>query len=131
MTVASAGELTTARYLIAEELRDSGVSPADLQAILLATHEAAKNGLGFSEGAVQICMLEHEQQVEVSVTDPGKGFDYEAVHCAIDSDREAPAGRGLRLMKALIDEVRVETLPHGCLVWMAKRLSSRSSIAIT
>ena len=124
MTVATAEELTTARYLIAEELRDFRVSPADLDDLLLAIHEAAKNGLQCSEGPVQISLREQDRQIDVSVLDPGKGFDYEALRCA----HRCGCGRALWARAAaihgLMDEVAVQTLPNGCLVRMIKRLSS-------
>lgn len=123
-TVASAAELTTARYLIAEELRDFGVSPDDLDDVLLALHEAARNGLQYSEGPVQISLGEQDHEIGVSMLDAGKGFDYEAVLCAVHPDGEAPSRRGLLLMNGLMDEVAVRTLPNGCLVRMAKRLNS-------
>ena len=120
--VGSAAELATARYLISDELRDYGVPPSDLHAILLAVHEAAKNALHFSEGPVQVSVREEGHQIDVSVADPGKGFDPNAVSCATRPDSEAPCGRGLALMKALMDEVMVQILPTGCLVRMAKRI---------
>jgi anti-sigma regulatory factor (Ser/Thr protein kinase) len=130
MTVASAEELRTARYLIAEELHDFGVSAEDLEDLLLAIHEAAKNGLQCSEGPVQISLSEQDHEIEVSVLDPGRGFDHDALRCAVAPDGGDPCGRGLPLMHGLMDEVVVQILPNGCLVRMAKRLGPAPSRSV-
>jgi anti-sigma regulatory factor (Ser/Thr protein kinase) len=95
--------------------------------ILLAVSEAAANASRhgrrsdtWSELRVQ-CRLEG-QDVVVSVTDEGSGFDPGGFETAQMPDRFASGGRGLFLMQQLTDEVSARTTAEGTTVTLRRRV---------
>ena len=95
--------------------------------ILLATGEAAANANrhgkrtgGRSEIRVQ-CGF-HSGVVTVTIADDGPGFDASRIESAGLPDRFASGGRGLYLMRELMDEVEVESSPSGTTIAMRRRV---------
>ena len=107
-------------------------APVDVSGeILLATGEAAANANrhgrraeGRSEIRVQ-CRF-HTGTVAVTIADDGPGFDPTLVETADLPDRFASGGRGLYLMRELMDEVEVESGPGGTAITMCRRLEPTS-----
>ena len=117
---AEARELATLRRRHSGWLRDSGVdSTAD--EVILASSEAAANCVehayrGRDPGEITLRARMTGGVVALEIRDTGRW-------------RAAPApgdrGRGLGMMRAIMDEVRVRTDPGGTVVRMSKRLDRR------
>lgn len=103
-------------------------APVDVSGeILLATGEAAANANrhgkraeGRSEIRVQ-CSYQ-EGTVSVTIADDGAGFDPARIESAGLPDRFASGGRGLYLMRELMDQVEVDSSPAGTRLTMRRRL---------
>lgn len=118
---------------IAEVRRFAAAFLADLRApveasseILLAVGEAAGNayrhGRTTDRSEVRVrCEFEHPM-VTISVSDEGTGFDPDAVLEEVAPDPLAAGGRGLFLMKALMEEVEIAATPKGTTVTLKRRL---------
>jgi len=96
--------------------------------ILLAAGEAAANANrhgrraeGRSEIRVQ-CRFQ-SGVIAVTVEDDGPGFDAALIKSADLPDRFASGGRGLYLMRELMDEVEVDSSTAGTRITMSRRLS--------
>ena len=127
-TLHSLEDLPAARCLLATELERRGCPESDLQDIVLATHEAAKNGLRFSgERPVYVTLHLQEDRVTVCVADHGEGFDCSRCQPSLLPDPQQSHGRGLHLMHELMDTVEVARQPLGCVVRMSRRLALAAS----
>lgn len=95
--------------------------------ILLAAGEAAANANRHgrrTEGRSEIRVSCHfdRPNVVLSVADDGPGFDPAAIQVDELPDPFAAGGRGLFLMRALMDDVDVDSSADGTTVTMARRL---------
>jgi len=94
-------------------------------AIKLALEEginnAIKHGNGFDASkSVEIAYNMSHQEVAITITDQGCGFDPGAVpDPTTDENLEKPCGRGIMLMRAYMDEVRFNE--QGNQVFLLKR----------
>ena len=121
------GRVPDIRHFVGDFLSDLR-APVDVSSdVLLAIGEAAANasrhGLnpnGRSEVRVR-CSIDGPSFV-VEVADDGAGFDPSAVE-AESPDPFASGGRGLFLMRALMDDVHVESSASGTRIVMARHLS--------
>jgi len=113
------------RHFVADFLADLR-APVDISTeILLAAGEATGNAVKYghrpkvrSELRVR-CVLEGVHVV-VTVVDDGPGFDA-SVEASMPPDPFAAGGRGLYLMKKLMDEVAIDTSPVGTSVKLKRR----------
>ena len=122
-TVHAADDLFALRHLLSAQLERRSCPQADSEAVILATHEAAMNGLRFSgERPVYITLHFHPGRLLVCVADSGPGFDLGRRRRNALPGVHRPSGRGLHLMEQLMDDVTVSLPPLGCLVRMEKRL---------
>jgi anti-sigma regulatory factor (Ser/Thr protein kinase) len=122
ITVRTQSELLTLRHLLSRSLQQRGCSAGDVQAVVLAAHEAAKNGLRFSgDRPVDVTLRFEGDQIAVCVADSGPGFEHDHWRGTLPDVRQT-SGRGLHLMHGLMDCVDVVVEPAGCVVRMAKRL---------
>jgi anti-sigma regulatory factor (Ser/Thr protein kinase) len=126
MALRSPDELPDLRGMLEREFSRRGLPEDDLAAVMLAAHEAAKNGLRFSDAQrrpveAAVC-FGHDAEVCVQVTDAGAGFEPDALFCAPPLDEDH--GRGLCLMQGLMDSVRVERRGALTVVCLRKRLSA-------
>ena len=72
------------------------------------------------------CRCTPDGEVSISVQDEGQGFDPDTLlDPTAPENRLCPSGRGIYLMKALMDEVRFEK--GGTLVYMCKKSNRRSA----
>jgi len=127
-TVHSLGDLVALRRFLWRELERRGCSQNDGEAVILAAHEAAKNGLRYSgERPVYITLHFALDRVVVCVADCGQGFDYSRWQGSPPPGAHRPSGRGLHLMQQLMDQVEVAGQPFGCVVRMRKRLALDSA----
>ncbi len=117
------------RHLLHSSMEKLGVEPECLSDMELAVTEACTNVLLHASGTDE----EYEVQVEVNeamceirVTDGGEGFDHEAVATAVSSSSES--GRGIQLMKALVDKVHFLSRPQaGTIVHLVKELQLKDN----
>jgi len=100
-----------------------GFSDEDTQAVVSAVFEACVNalthGLNAGEGKVTLCVRTYPDRFEAVIRDPGKGFTYPAA-----TGMPPPGshrGRGIPLMRAFMDDVRIE-FDGGCKETLIKYL---------
>jgi serine phosphatase RsbU (regulator of sigma subunit)/anti-sigma regulatory factor (Ser/Thr protein kinase)/PAS domain-containing protein len=106
-------------------------APVDVTSeVVLAVSEAAANAckygrrpMGRSEIRVQ-CVVQG-QDIAVTVADDGPGFDAESGNGHRLPDRFASGGRGLFLMRELMDDVRFECSDNGTTVTLTRRLAGK------
>lgn len=111
------------RHIVRDTLRQIGVQEACVEDIAVAQSEACTNVVEHSgpgdEYAITVEI--NEQRCVISVIDTGHGFDQSAQS---DPRRELrESGRGIDLMKALVDNVQFVSRPgHGTSVYLNKVL---------
>lgn len=100
--------------------------PARVRAdVVSATEEAVVNALMHSRapsGTVQVTALVFDGRVEVTVRDDGRGFDPSALDAQHPPDPLEAHGRGLFLVRALMDEVQIDSGEHGTTIRMVRRM---------
>jgi|SRR5580700_8825104 serine/threonine-protein kinase RsbW len=113
-------------------IRKVGGANKNEDEIETAVHEAVVNAIvhGNRENPEKrvyiICRCSMNGEVVISVRDEGAGFDYRAVPDPTGAQRLLLIhGRGLHIMKALMDEVWFEE--NGTVVLMRKRIENLSS----
>jgi serine phosphatase RsbU (regulator of sigma subunit)/anti-sigma regulatory factor (Ser/Thr protein kinase) len=110
--------LATMRRAINDWLRGLGVDEADGYDVLVAVGEAAANAIehayGPSEAEFRIEARHEEHDVVVTVSDEGDWRPARGSH----------RGRGLAMMKKLMDDVQVNSDADGTAVTMRKRMRS-------
>jgi serine/threonine-protein kinase RsbW len=115
----------TVRHVCRSALQDLGVIDSCNDDIQLALTEACTNVLRHAQGTSQeyeVTLDINESTCEISVNDAGAGFEHSELGLRI-SDEEAESGRGIHLMRTLVDEVQFISVPHnGIIVHLAKSL---------
>jgi serine/threonine-protein kinase RsbW len=112
------------RHLCGDALRklrvdDECVSDVEV-AITEACTNVVKHSSGHDEYNVRICI--DGRLCEISVSDAGVGFDH-AAHPAEFAHPSAEGGRGISLMRALVDNVKFVSRPaDGTIVHLVKTL---------
>ena len=114
------------RHIVRDALRELGVTDDCAHDIAVAQSEACTNVIDHSGPGDQ-----YEIRVEVSdsrcllsVIDTGHGFD--TVGVTSNSDPDSERGRGIQLMRALVDRVHFESRPDlGTAVYLEKTLYFR------
>lgn len=110
------------RHLTTAMLGGVGVEPDCIALIELALTEACTNVLDHSEAedVYEVSVAFDTEVCRVGITDTGVGFDEDAVPTAEDN---AESGRGIHLMKALVDRVSVTARAElGSVVYLEKAL---------
>jgi anti-sigma regulatory factor (Ser/Thr protein kinase) len=112
--------LTGLRRTLGRWLEAAGASMEESQDIRMAAHEAACNSMehayGFEEATFSLDAEHASDQVSIIVSDKGGWRE----------PRESDRGRGLDLMRALMDEVELEAGDDGTTVRMKRRLGVAS-----
>ncbi len=114
------------RHLVRAILHEAGVGTDDIVAVELAVSEASSN-------AVQHAGRGDQFEVNIAISPVGcavrisdNGFGFDATGASpgvVDLTKDAETGRGLAIMRALVDHVRVESgLDGGTVVYLAKHL---------
>jgi anti-sigma regulatory factor (Ser/Thr protein kinase) len=99
-----------------------GVSSEIADEVVLAVHEAASNAVlhGSSAGhPVQVVLRVTDACIEASVLDHGPD---PPVQVPSDADELGARGRGLWLLRGLVDEVRLERVRRGTRVTLRRQL---------
>ena len=111
------------RRLAAQALRAFGVLDEDVDDVQLAITEACANVIDHA-GATDTYDVKIELSADrcaITVVDQGGGFDVDRVPARPDDDAEM--GRGVALMRALVDNVAFRNEPKaGAVVHMVKQL---------
>lgn len=101
-----------------------GVPTSQAHDIQIAVTEACTNVLDHVEDGdeyTMTCMVS-EDVAAIEVVDTGRGFDSESLGHA-DADHSAEEGRGIQLIRALVDKVHFSHQPErGSIVRFEKRL---------
>ena len=100
--------------------------------ILTAVHEALVNAIvhgNKEDGARHVTMrlALHPDRLEIRIQDEGRGFDPDSVPDPLTSGNLLkPNGRGIHLMRVLMDKVTFRRSARGMEVTMVKRISPPS-----
>ena len=112
------------RQVFHSSLDKLGVESECLDDMELAVTEACTNVLKHASGTgdeYEVAVAVDDSTCEIRVTDTGSGFDHAAVNGAPSSSSES--GRGIQLMKALVDKVQFLSQPQdGTIVRLVKEL---------
>ena len=125
-----AARISEVRDFVKAFLRDLR-APMDASfEVLLAVGEAAANANKYGtypgrRGEMRVyCALEGPS-VTITIADEGPGFDPDSPAYSELPDRFASGGRGLFLMRELMDEVEIDSTDGGTTVTMYRRLGNR------
>jgi serine/threonine-protein kinase RsbW len=111
------------RRLAAQALRAFGVDGGDIDDVQLAITEACANVVEHATDAdtYEVKVELAANRCAITVVDQGMGFDATAVPSPAPADAES--GRGLMLMRALVDNLAFQSEPQaGAVVHMVKSL---------
>jgi serine/threonine-protein kinase RsbW len=114
-----------ARRLCRGAMEELGITRECLHDVALAVTEACANVIEHSsdsEDEYEVSVVVDETRCEIRVIDTGRGFDHETLGEEIAAT-SAERGRGITLMRALVDNVRFESKPQaGTIVHLVKTL---------
>ena len=117
------------RHLLHSSMEKLGVEDECLSDMELAVTEACTNVLQHATGPdddYEVAVEVNETMCEISVTDGGAGFDHGALR--ENASDSAESGRGIQLMKALVDKVQFLSRPQaGTIVHLVKELELRDN----
>lgn len=113
------------RRIVRHALAEVGASRECMDDIAIAQSEACTNVVKHSGPGdlyeIRVA-IDHEKCV-ISVIDRGRGFDWQSLTDGGGPDTSAERGRGILLMRALVDEVRFLSKPEaGTIVHLEKAL---------
>ena len=120
------------RHLFRSSMERLGVESECVDDMELAVTEACTNVLQHASGTneeYEVGVEVNEKQCEIRVTDTGQGFDEAAIGPSADVASES--GRGIHLMKALVDKVQFRSKPQdGTIVHLIKELQLEENSAL-
>jgi serine phosphatase RsbU (regulator of sigma subunit)/anti-sigma regulatory factor (Ser/Thr protein kinase) len=112
--------LSGLRRTLGRWLRAAGADEDELFDVTLSASEAAANAIehayGAREATFSVCCERDGQQVTIVVRDSGRWR----------TARPPGGGRGLEIMRSLLDSVKIDSDDEGTLVTMTKRLSRQT-----
>ena len=112
------------RHLFKSSMDRLGVESECIDDMELAVTEACTNVLQHAadtKDEYEVSVEVNEKLCEIRVTDTGKGFDHTAL---AEAEVTAESGRGIQLMKALVDKVQFVSKPQdGTIVRLVKELA--------
>lgn len=113
------------RDLCRTAMTQLGVEEACVQDVALALTEACANVIEHAEGTdddYEVRLQLDNDRCDIRVVDTGRGFDADGLADGMP-DTEAIRGRGIQLMKALVDRVTFSSVPEkGTIVHFEKAL---------
>jgi serine/threonine-protein kinase RsbW len=116
--------LPLVRHLCKYAMWEIGVTPECAADVQLALTEACANVVEHStaDDDYEVHIALDGERCQISVIDTGHGFDSESVATGA-ADRTAENGRGISLMRALVDSIAFQSEPEsGTMVHLVKRL---------
>ncbi len=118
-----------ARERVRDAARRAGFAALDLADIEIAVGEAVTNAILYgSPSADSRVMLAYGRagaDFVIKIRDEGSGFDPAAVK--LDEDTDALGGRGIRLMRALMDQVDLHYDGRGMVASLHKKLPRKAA----
>ena len=119
-----ASTLPLVRHLTKHSLREIGVTNECIGDVEVAVTEACANVVEHTtdedEYSVEVELT--DTKVEIRVIDTGHGFDFETLGRS-DAEATAEGGRGIQLMRALVDTIKFTSEPEsGTVVHLVKDL---------
>ena len=112
------------RNLVGNCLQELGVTEDCASDVEVAVTEACSNVLIHAKGnseEYEVTVEVNDERCEIRVTDAGAGFNHEILETALPS---AESGRGIQLMRGLVDGVRFISKPEqGTIVHLVKELA--------
>jgi serine/threonine-protein kinase RsbW len=123
---AKAEYIVLCRLALTGLARSRALDPELLADLKLALTEACSNSIRHAyelgrDGTVEVRYELHGDRLSVVVVDEGKGFDPDAVHDANGELDEG--GLGIAIIRALVDELEIESNGSGSLLRFTKYLS--------
>jgi len=119
-----AATVSVVRALSVDALRRLGVTEECIDDIRLALSEAVTNVVDHAanDDAYEVRLAIQDHTCTVTVLDTGRGFDAAALSSAAP-DPSSPRGRGVAIMRAVLDSVRFESHPErGTIAHLVKRV---------
>ena len=117
-----------ARERVRDAARDAGFTSIDLADIEIAVGEAITNAILYGSPSADSRVLLVYGSVApdfvITIRDEGSGFDPSAVR--LEEDTDALGGRGIRLMRALMDQVDLHYDGEGMVACLHKKLPHHS-----
>jgi anti-sigma regulatory factor (Ser/Thr protein kinase) len=113
-------------------LASTGVDPRDTYDIVLAVQEAASNAFSHviqPAGSVLVTVTFRQESIWIEVADQGQGLDLESRDTGRCPSVEMERGRGLYLMRRLVDVVECVPLGAGSLIRLGKCLPPEQAAA--
>ena len=111
------------RHISRDALLKLGVDQTCVSDIELAVTEACTNVLNHADGTDDLYEVNfevNEELAHIRIVDTGRGFDDGQIELSSDS---AESGRGIFLMKALVDDLKFVSEPEkGTVVHLVKKL---------
>jgi serine/threonine-protein kinase RsbW len=111
------------RRILGDTLRGLGVSETCVADILVAISEACTNVVQHADSTsrYEVTVGIEGGQCVLKVVDRGHGFAGDSQN---DVHPDSESGRGIKIMKALVDDVSFDSRPEsGTVVYLQKRLS--------
>jgi serine/threonine-protein kinase RsbW len=119
-----ASTLRVTRGVLAAALTELGVTQTCLEEIRLAVSEACSNVVEHADDSdeYEVRVEVEDDLCEIRIIDAGRGFDAAAL-LDVMPPSSAPRGRGLAIMRAVMDATSFESHPEsGAVVVLTKRL---------
>jgi serine/threonine-protein kinase RsbW len=119
------GTITVARHIATNAMAEVGVNEGSTQDVAVALSEACTNVLKHSgpTDEYEVSLVIDDEQCVITVVDAGLGFDSTSLGLS-HADTSAEQGRGIELMRALVDQVRFTSKPeNGMTVHLEKTLT--------
>jgi serine/threonine-protein kinase RsbW len=116
-----------ARRIVDTSMRSVGVADGCVDDVTLALTEACTNVLKHSGPGdeYEVVVRMRDDTCAIEVRDVGRGFDFESLS-SDEAGQEEERGRGVQIMKLLVDRVRFQSKPEaGSVVHMEKSLEYR------
>ena len=112
------------RHISRDALLKLGVEETCVSDIELAVTEACTNVLNHADGTEDIYEVSfeiNEEMAHIRIIDTGRGFEEGQIELSAES---AESGRGIFLMKALVDDLKFVSEPEkGTVVHLVKKLT--------
>jgi anti-sigma regulatory factor (Ser/Thr protein kinase) len=118
-------QMSAFRRRLRDLLSERGIGPRDREAFVLATAEALNNALEactVSACHIEVAVSVIADHVCIEVRDATEGFKGVCVDVIEGADADDEHGRGLYLMRELVDSLELVPRKQGMLVRMIKRL---------
>ena len=114
------------RAALEDFLRQAGIKGETVADLKAAVSEACANVVRYAyaddPGDMQICFKLSPQNITVTVTDQGRGFDTKNPPQRPLNDADIHLGMGLQLMRGMTDEMAIRSSSAGTIVTLVKKI---------